>query len=87
MPALRERATEEELYGVLTAFRGSRSELENVTSLLGQLPTVTPREAAALVAVAFDGGTLTETRELLTGLLSPAHLRALAGFWPGASRG
>jgi hypothetical protein len=81
MPVLWDNATQEELAAVLTAFRGSRSQLQNTVSLLGQLPTLTPREAAAMVAVAFDAATLQDIRDLLTGLLAGRQLRALPELW------
>jgi hypothetical protein len=87
MPALWAHATQDELAGVLVAFRSARTELENVTSLLGQLATLTPREAATMVAAAFDPATLYETRELLTGLLPAPQLAALHDSWPGARNG
>lgn len=83
MPALWRHATGDELRGVLVAFRDSRSDLENVTSLLGQLPTLSPREVKAVIGAAFDGATLAETRGLLTGLLAPAQLHAVGTFLSG----
>jgi hypothetical protein len=77
MPALWAHATDDELRAVLMAFHDSRSDLENVTAALGQLATLSPREAAAMVAVAFDAAPLRETRELLTGLLPAPQLRAV----------
>ena len=82
MPAMWAHATDAELLMVLESFRGSRTELQNVTSLLGQLPTLSPREVAVMVAAGFDEATLSETRELLTGLLPPSQLQALVGSWP-----
>jgi hypothetical protein len=77
MPALWAQASEGELRGVLMSFRDSRAELQRVASVLGQLPTLTPREAADMVSAAFDGATLGQTRELLTGLLPAPQLRAV----------
>jgi hypothetical protein len=84
MPALWAQASDDELAGVLIDFHGSRTELENVTSMLGQLPTLTPQEAAGMVGAAFDAATLRETRELLTGLLPAPQLHALLELWPAA---
>jgi Hemerythrin HHE cation binding domain len=80
MPTMWAYATNDELRAVLTTFRQSRTETENLTALLGQLPTLNPREAAEMVAMAFDGAALNETRELLTGLLPVPHQHALAGY-------
>jgi hypothetical protein len=72
-----EHASDDELAQILAGFHGSRTAVENLTAALGQLSTLTPTEAALMVGAAFDGATVRETRELLTGLLPYAHLAAV----------
>ena len=51
LPALWEGCSDEELMSILISFKGSRSDTENLTSLLAQLPTLNPTEIAQMTAV------------------------------------
>jgi hypothetical protein len=61
----------------MTAFNGSRSPLENLTSLIAQLPSLNPTEIAHLVSVGIDPSDLSSLAELLATSLQPAQLGAL----------
>lgn len=61
----------------MTAFKGSRSPLENLTSLIAQLPSLNPTESAHLVSVGIDPCDLSSLAELLATSLQPAQLGAL----------
>lgn len=74
LPALWDRCTDEELFGILMSFKGSRSEAENLTSLLAQLGTLNPAERSHMLAVGLSGATRIEVRELLATLLDPIQL-------------
>jgi hypothetical protein len=76
LPALWEGCSDTELSGILAAFKGSRSDVQNLTSLLAQLPVLGPAEMAGLVAVSLPAP-VSEVAELLASLLEPHQLGAL----------
>jgi hypothetical protein len=49
LPALWARCSDEDLLGVLAAFRASRSDAEHRAGVLAQLPTLNPLERAAML--------------------------------------
>jgi hypothetical protein len=51
--------------------------LENLTSLIAQLPSLNPTEIAHLVSVGIDPSALSSLAELLATSLQPAQLGAL----------
>jgi hypothetical protein len=76
LPALWESCSDEELMGILVSFKSSRSDTENLTSLLAQLPMLNPTEIAQMAAVGLTVST-DEVAELLASLLDPQQLGAL----------
>lgn len=76
LPALWEGCTDEELMSILISFKAARSDVENLTSLLAQLPTLNPTEMAQMAAVGLTVSTA-EITELLASLLDPQRLGAL----------
>lgn len=82
LPALWEGCNDEDLAGILVAFKDSRSQLENLTSLLAQLPTLNPIEMTRMTAVGLPGADA-EIAELLASLLDPRQLGALRALPPG----
>lgn len=79
LPALWEGCTDEELRGILISFQGSRSEAENLTSLLAQLATLNPKEITQMVSVGLGHIGVTEVAEVLATLLDTRQLGALRG--------
>jgi len=77
LPALWEGCTDEELLSILLSFRGSRSDTENLTSLVAQLATLNPPEIARMVAAGLGPVPLSDLAEILASLLDPAQLGAL----------
>jgi hypothetical protein len=77
LPVLWEHCSDQELLGIVTSFRGSRSPLENLTSLLAQLPTLNPLEATKMVSLGVDPTELPAIAELVATILQPAQLRGL----------
>jgi hypothetical protein len=77
LPVLWESCTDEELLGILVSFKGSRSETENLTSLLAQLATLNPTEIAQLVSIGLGPVEVAEVAELLATLPDPRQLGAL----------
>jgi Hemerythrin HHE cation binding domain len=63
--------SDEELMGILVSFKSSRSDLENLTSVLAQLPTLNPLERARMAGAALGEGRASEVGELLSTLLDP----------------
>ena len=61
----------------MTSFKASRSPLENLTSLIAQLPNLNPAEIAQLVSVGIDATDLPALAELLATTLQPVQLGAL----------
>jgi hypothetical protein len=61
----------------MTSFKGSRSPLENLTSLISELPSLNPAEIAHLMSVGIDPADLSPLAELLATTLRPAQLGAL----------
>lgn len=77
LPALWQGCTDEELTGILVSFRGSRSDAENLTSLLAQLTKLNPNEIAQMLSVGLGRVSLSELAEVLASLLEPWQLGAL----------
>jgi iron-sulfur cluster repair protein YtfE (RIC family) len=77
LPALWAACGDDELAGILAAFRSSRSDAENLTSLLAQLPTLGPTEAAQMLRAALGTVTVQEVGLALATLLDPRALGAL----------
>jgi hypothetical protein len=79
LPALWKACSDEELAGILTSFKASRSPIEALTSLLAQLPTLNPREIAHMVNVAVDSNLRTKLGDVLATVLTPTQLGTLSG--------
>jgi iron-sulfur cluster repair protein YtfE (RIC family) len=82
LPALWQGCGDDELMGILVSFKGSRSDTENLTSLLAQLPTLNPPEITRMAAVGL-AGSAPEVAELLATVLDPGRLGALRASLPG----
>ncbi len=76
LPELWGTCSDEELAGILSSFRASRSELENLTAVIAQLPTLNPAERARMIKVALQNGT-GEVSELTATILGPEQLGSL----------
>lgn len=79
LPALWEGCTDDELMGILVSFKGSRSDVENLTSALAQLATLNPTEIARMASVGLGPVGVSEVAEVLATLLDPRQLGALRG--------
>ena len=77
LPALWQGCTDEELLSIVVSFKGSRSDAENMTSLVAQLATLNPAEIAGMVAAGLGPVPLSDLAEILATLLDPAQLGAL----------
>lgn len=77
LPVLWDGCSDEELLGIIVAFRGSRTDAENLTSVLAQLATLSPPELARMASSGLGPVPLADIAELLAILLSPAQLGAL----------
>lgn len=77
LPALWKGHTDEGLMQILVSFRGARSEIENLTSALSQLPTLSPAERARFLSVVLGARDRGQVSELLAALLSPEQLGRL----------
>jgi iron-sulfur cluster repair protein YtfE (RIC family) len=77
LPALWGGCTDEELLGILVSFRGSRSDTENLTSLIAELATLSPPEIRQLLSAGLGPVPVTDLTELLATLLTPAQLGAV----------
>jgi len=77
LPALWEGCTDEELAGILISFKGSRSDAENLTSLLAQLATLNPPEIAQMVSAGLGPVPASDIAEVLSTLLDPRQIGAL----------
>jgi iron-sulfur cluster repair protein YtfE (RIC family) len=77
LPALWDSCTDQELAGILTSFKASRSDTENLTSLLAQLPTLNPPEISTMAAAGLTTVPLTDITEILATILEPGQLGAL----------
>jgi hypothetical protein len=77
LPALWDGCTDEELLGILASFRGSRSDAENLASLLAQLATLNPPEIERMVAAGLGPVPASDVSELLATVLDPRQLGAL----------
>ena len=77
LPTLWEHCSDQELFGIMTSFKASRSPLEILTSLIAQLPNLNPAEIAQLVSVGIDATDLPALAELLATTLQPVQLGAL----------
>lgn len=86
LPALWRACTDDELQEILIAFRESRSDVDNLTSLFAQLPTMNPPEIARMVQIGLGAAPVTDVALLLSTVLSPHQLGALhAGLSPRAN--
>ena len=72
-----EHCSDQELFEIMTSFKAARSSLENLTSLIAQLPTLNPAEIDHLVSVGIDPTDRPALAELLATTLQPAQLGAL----------
>jgi Hemerythrin HHE cation binding domain len=79
LPALWRHCSDGELLGIMTSFKASRSPLENLASLVAQLPSANPTEVARLVSVGIDPTELSSLAQLLATTLDPDQLGALQG--------
>jgi len=61
----------------MVAFRGARSEAENLTSLLAELATLNPPEIAQMASAALGPVPFSDIAEVLATLLDPRQLGAL----------
>ena len=77
LPALWGHCNDEELLRIMTSFKASRSPLENLTSLVAQLPSANPAEVAHLVSVGIDPAEFSSLAQLLATTLEPDQLGAL----------
>ena len=77
LPSLWEHCSDQELFAIMTSFKASRSPSENLTSLIAQLPTLSPSEIAHLVSVGVEPTDLSVLAELLATTLDPVQLGAL----------
>lgn len=77
LPALWDSCTNEELSGILASFRGSRSDTENLTSLLAQLATLSPPEIQRMISAGLGPVPASDVTELLATVLDPRQLGAL----------
>lgn len=85
LPALWRACRDDELGAILTAFRASRSDAENLTSTLAQLPALNPREVARMTRAALGEVPLADVVDLLSTLLDPGRLGTLLGPTTSAS--
>jgi hypothetical protein len=77
LPALWAACDDDELAGILTAFRSSRSDAENLSGVLAQLPTLNPTEATRMLHAGLGAVTEHEVALALATLLDPRALGAL----------
>jgi iron-sulfur cluster repair protein YtfE (RIC family) len=77
LPALWEGCSDEELLGILVSFRGSRSERENLTSVLAELATLNPTEIVQLASATLGAVPISDLAEALATLLNPRQYGAL----------
>ncbi len=77
LPALWGGCTDEELLGILVSFRGSRSDTENLASLIAELATLNPPEIRQLLSAGLGPVPVSDLAELLATLLTPAQLGAV----------
>ena len=77
MPALWQAASIDDLTQVMVRFRDSRSDVENLTSAMSQLPTLSPPEREHVLGIVLGDRPRAEVAELLSTLLAPLQLGAL----------
>jgi len=77
LPALWGGCTDDELLGILASFRGSRTDAENLTSLIAQLATLSPPEIQRMISAGLGPVPLSDVSELLATVLDPRQLGAL----------
>jgi hypothetical protein len=77
LSALWKNCSDEELAQIVASFRGSRSDVENLTSAPSQLPTLSPSERERFLALVLGNRDRAEIAELLVTLLSPSQLGRL----------
>jgi Hemerythrin HHE cation binding domain len=87
LPALWGGCTDEELMGILISFRGSRSDAENLTSLLAELATLNPTEITQMASAGLGQVRFSEVAEVLATLLNPSQLGALRSSLAARSAG
>lgn len=75
LPALWDGCTDGEQLGILASFRGSRSDAENLTSLLAQLATLSPPEIERMISAGLGPVPASALSELLATV--PRQLGAL----------
>ena len=63
--------------GILISFKGSRSDAENLTSLLAQLATLNPPEIARMISAGLGPVPVSDIAEVLSTLLDPRQIGAL----------
>jgi len=77
LPALWGGCTDEELLGILISFKGSRSDAENLTSLIAELATLNPPEITQMLSAGLGPVPVSDLAELLATVLTPAQLGAV----------
>jgi len=77
LPALWGGCSDAELLGILVSFRSSRSDTENLTSLIAELATLSPPEIRQLLSAGLGPVPVSDLAELLATLLTPAQLGAV----------
>ena len=76
LQALWESCSDEELAGILGAFRDSRSDVENLTSLIAELATLNPQEILRMLAIGLGPVSIEDLSEILATVLTPAQFGA-----------
>jgi hypothetical protein len=74
LPALWGGCDDDELTGILACFRSSRSDAENLTNVLAQLPSLSPTEVDRMLRVGLGTVTESEIALALATLLDPRAL-------------
>lgn len=74
LPALWGGCDDDELVGILASFRSSRSDAENVTSVLAQLPALNSHEASRMLRVGLGPVSHAEVALVSATLLDPRAL-------------
>lgn len=82
LPAVWGYCSDEELLGIMTSFMASRSALENLTSLVAQLPSANPAEVAHLVSVGIDPTEFSSLAQLLATRSIPTNSALYSFSYP-----
>lgn len=77
LPALWGNCSDDEMLGIMRSFKGSRSDTQNLTSLLAQLATLNPPELTAMASAGLGDASIAEVSDVLATLLNPVQLAAL----------